>query len=312
MQPNMQEIPQQMMFQNSQMQMGNPQQISQNQLYQVIQSNSTPHPCEQFSKWLTGSYNIPFTVFLILMGSSLYFIISLVIGSTFLGCFLFYSSFGNLLFALFVWCPMATKIEKNTSTVRYGCLYLINKIIISLFSLNFPFIQTNWNFILFETLLIALSNRNKRMKFFCFKLSGNAVIISSIIYSFVFNYILFYPLIITIAYTFVYKKRLITKFAISNEKVEKCENCCLINWLKNKLSTFVTINDVLEKERQNQPLVQNNNDNNNMSNVSQSSFIPMNMYPNYFSGMAPGMQQMQPLPQEDGLITVNSNDNLNK
>ena len=49
-----------------------------------------------------------------------------------------------------------------------------------------------------------------------------------------------------------------------------------------------------------------------MSNVSQSSFIPMNMYPNYFSGMAPGMQQMQPLPQEDGLITVNSNDNLNK
>ena len=49
MQPNMQQIPQ------PQMQMPNPQQIPpQNQLYQIVQTNSTPNRCEKFSNWLTG------------------------------------------------------------------------------------------------------------------------------------------------------------------------------------------------------------------------------------------------------------------
>ena len=53
MQPNIQQVVQpQMMVPNPQMQMGNPQ----SQLYQVVQSNSTPTLCEKFSKWLTGSY----------------------------------------------------------------------------------------------------------------------------------------------------------------------------------------------------------------------------------------------------------------
>ena len=38
--------------------------------------------------------------------------------------FLFASIF-QFLFALFVWCRMAMKIEKNTSTVKYGYLYLL-------------------------------------------------------------------------------------------------------------------------------------------------------------------------------------------
>lgn len=304
MQQNIQQVPEpQMMVQNPQMQMANPQQIPQNQLYQVIQTNSTQSPCEKLSKWLTGSFNIPLMVFLILMGSSLAFIICIIIGPCFLNGLLIFSSFGNLLFALFVWCPMAIKIEKNTSTVRYACLFTINKIIISLFSLC---MHSNWNFILFETLLIALSNRNKRMKFFCCKMSGNAFIISSIIYNLVFNLFLIFPLIITIGYTFIYRKWLITKFAISNEKVEKYENFCLFNWLKNRLTTFITLKDVLEKENQNLPLVENNN---NIPNANESSFAPMNMYPNYYSGIAPGMQQMKPL-SEEGLTTANSNDPL--
>ena len=203
MQQNIQQIPQpQMMVQNSQIQMANPQ------LYQVVQTNSTPNICEKFSKLLTGSYNIPLTVFLILMGSLLVFIIFLIVGPSFLKGLLLFSSLGNFLFALFVWCPMAIKIEKNTSTVRYLLLFLINKLIISIFSLG---LQTNWNFILFETLLIALSNRNKRMKFFCCKMSGKAVIASTIIYCLIFNWILFFPLIMTIVYTFIYKNSLFVK-----------------------------------------------------------------------------------------------------
>lgn len=137
-------------------------------------------------------------------------------------------------------------------------------------------------------------------------MSGNAFIISSIIYNLVFNLFLIFPLIITIGYTFIYRKWLITKFAISNEKVEKYENFCLFNWLKNRLTTFITLKDVLEKENQNLPLVENNN---NMPNANESSFAPMNMYPNYYSGIAPGMQQMKPL-SEEGLTTANSNDPL--
>ena len=298
MQQNIQQIPQpQMMVQNSQIQMANPQ------LYQVVQTNSTPNICEKFSKLLTGSYNIPLTVFLILMGSLLVFIIFLIVGPSFLKGLLLFSSLGNFLFALFVWCPMAIKIEKNTSTVRYLLLFLINKLIISIFSLG---LQTNWNFILFETLLIALSNRNKRMKFFCCKMSGNAFIISSVVYNLIFNFFLIYPLIITLGYTYVYRRWLITKLAISNEKVEKYENYCLFNCLKNRLNTFITLKDVLEREKQHLPLVENNN--NDMQNVNESSFVPMNMYPNYYSGVAPGIQ-MQPL-SEEVLPNVNSNQNL--
>jgi hypothetical protein len=137
-------------------------------------------------------------------------------------------------------------------------------------------------------------------------MSGNAFIISSVVYNLVFNLFLIYPLIITLGYTYVYRRWLITKLAISNEKVEKYENHCLFNCLKNRLTTFITLKDVLEKEKQSLPLVENNN--NDIQNVNESSFVPMNMYPNYYSGVAPGIQ-MQPL-SEEGLPNDNSNQNL--
>jgi hypothetical protein len=305
---NMQQIPQpQMIVQNPQMEMGNPQQIPQSQLYQIVQSDSTKNRCEKFSNWLTGSYNIPLVVFLIFMGSSLFFINTLFMGR-YIPMYICFSSLANFLFALFVWGPMAIKIEKNTSTVRYGCLYIINNTILSICTLSFPLsIHKIWSFVLFETLLIALSNKDKKMKFFCCKIGGNAVIISSIIYSLLFNMHCFFSLIFTVGYTFAYKKYLINKFGISNEKVERIENGCLINCLKNKLTTFITLKDVLEKEKEKQPLVQNNN----IPNINNSSFIPMNMYPNYYSGVAPQqMQPMQQIPHAEGIKTFDSNGNI--
>ena len=311
MQPSMQQIPQQqMMNQNPQIQMGIPQQFPQNQnqqLYQIVQSDSTPNRCEKFSKCLTGTYNVPLVVFLILMGSSGFLIFCIIMQSVVPIGWLIYPSIGNFLFALYVWSPMAIKIEKNTTTVRYGCLYLINNCVLTIFSLSFPLgFQNIWTFVLFETLLIALSNKDKKMKFFCCKISGKSMIICSIVYSLCFNLIFIYQVIVTIIYTFVYQKWLINKFAISNEKVEKIENWCSVSWLKNKISTFTTLKDVLEKGQQNQPLVQNNN----VSNSNNSSFIPINMYPNYYSGIAPGMQQMPIQPQAQPITSVESNANL--
>lgn len=300
----MQQLPnQQMMIQNPQNHMQMPQQLPQNQqLFEVVQTNSSLSLCEKFSKKLTNSSNIPLTVFLILMGSSLFFIITLIIGNSLITGCLCLSSFANFLFALFVWAPMAIKIENNTSTVRYGLLYIINSSIITVCSFGFPLfnLHTIWTFVLFETLLIAFSNKDKKMKFFGFKIGGKTLIILSIIYHLIFDGVFIFSLIVTIAYTFIYKKKLINKFSISNEKVEKIENWCFINWLKNKISTFITLKEVLEKENQNPSQ-------SNIQNSNNSSFIPMNMYPNYYSGL---QQPMQPMGQAEEIKNVESNENL--
>ena len=302
----MQQLPNhQMMVQNPQNQLGLPQQYPQNQqLYQVVQTNSNLTRCERFSKWISSSSNIPFTVFVILMCSSLVFIITLIIGNSVLtGCFSV-SALADFLFALFVWGPMAIKIENNTSTVRYGGLYVINSSILAICTLGFPILSIHkiWNFVLFETLLIALSNRDKKMKFFCCKVEGKTLIILTIVYHLIFNGVFIFSFLITIGYTFIYRRYLINKFAISNEKVERMENWCIINWFKNKLTTFITLKEVLDKGNQNQSSQQNN-----IQNSNNSSFVPNNMYPNYYSGL---QQPMQPMAQAEEIKNVESNDNL--
>ena len=302
----MQQLPNhQMMVQNPQNQLGLPQQYPQNQqLYQIVQTNSNLTRCERFSKWISSSSNIPFTVFVILMCSSLVFIITLIIGNSVLTGCLSVSALADFLFALFVWGPMAIKIENNTSTVRYGGLYVINSSILAICTFGFPILSIHkiWNFVLFETLLIALSNRDKKMKFFCCKVEGKTLIILTIVYHLIFNGVFIFSLLITIGYTFIYRRYLINKFAISNEKVERMENWCIINWFKNKLTTFITLKEVLDKGNQNQSSQQNN-----IQNSNNSSFVPNNMYPNYYSGL---QQPMQPMAQAKEIKNVESNANL--
>ena len=302
----MQQLPNhQVMVQNPQNQLGLPQQYPQNQqLYQVVQTNSNLTRCERFSKWISSSSNIPFTVFVILMCSSLVFIITLIIGNSILTGCLSVSALADFLFALFVWGPMAIKIENNTSTVRYGGLYVINSSILAICTFGFPILSIHkiWNFVLFETLLIALSNRDKKMKFFCCKVEGKTLIILTIVYHLIFNGVFIFSLLITIGYTFIYRRYLINKIAISNEKVERMENWCIINWFKNKLTTFITLKEVLDKGNQNQSSQQNN-----IQNSNNSSFVPNNMYPNYYSGL---QQPMQPMAQAEEIKNVESNANL--
>ena len=317
MQSNMQQIPQPLIAQqNMENQMNYPQAMPpQGQLYQIVQQDSSPNRCEKFSNCIIGTKNIPFIVFLILMGSAANFILCLFVPFT--NGFSFISSFGNFLFTLFVWSKMAIKIEKKTSTVRYGYLYLLNNIILSVSTLGFP-LSPNiiWCFVLFETLLIAFTNKDKKVKFFCSSVSGNKIIIFTIIYHFIFNSL--FPLIMTIVYTFIYNKFLIKKFSISNEKVERLENWCLVGLIKSKVQTFVTLKEVLDKGQQ--PLVQNSNAN-NASNPEGSSFMPMNMYPIYYSNaqdMQPPMEiapPVQPFPQAQGIREIEPNysmENLNQ
>ena len=285
MQPQPQMIPQNVQIPNA-------NQPIQNQMYQVIQTES-PNCCEKFSKCVTGNTNIPLMVFLILM-SSLNVIVLWCIIHVHIHYFTFLflnASIFQLLFALFVWCRMAMKIEKNTSTVKYGYLYLINLLILSVFSLTLPFFRI-WNFILFETILIALNNKEKKMKFFCFRIPGKYVIICSILYHLMINPLDIYSLTITVAYAFIYNKWLSQKINISNEKVQRLENSCLIKKFKEKIATFISLEDTQKKDKKQQPLVNHQQDINNSVNMS---FIPANMYPNYYSGIiaAQGQQQIQ-------------------
>ena len=309
MQP--QQIPQiHIIPQNMQNPQANP--APQNQYLQIIQTEA-PNTCEKFSKILTGSANIPLTVFIILMSSFGVLIISNLLSYYFLS-YIVISSFFNLIFAIFVWSKMAIKIEMNTSTVKYGYLYLVNLFILSLITLSPP-ISRIWNFILFETILISLNNKDKRIKFFCCKYSGTLVIIFSIIYHIIFNALDIFAILITISYAYAYNKWFIQKLNISNEKIERLENSFFIKFLRGKFQTFITLQDVLNKEKNKQPLVPNNandniNNNNINSPVQMSSFIPLNMYPNYYSGVIPNPNpndspvQVQPMQQTQPINPV--------
>ena len=286
MQPEL--IPQvQMPPQNNQIPVAN-QQV-QPQFYQVIQTES-PNIYEKCSKCMTGSTSIPLMVFIILMSSFLFMIFSCLALEGFLGGYFAYSSFYDLIFAVFVWSRMAIKIETNTSTVKYGYLYLANLLILSLITLTFPFARI-WNFVLFETILIALNNRQKKIKFFCCRISGTSVIVLSVIYHAIFNWFNIVSIIITIIYAACYNKYISQRLNISNERVEKLEKWCFVNYFKNKFKTFISLDEALNKDKKEQPLVQDINNSANMS------FIPVNMYPNYYSGIVPNPQQQIPLQQ---------------
>jgi hypothetical protein len=183
---------------------------------------------------------------------------------------------------------MAIKIEKNTSTVKYGYLYFLNLFILSICTLNFPLFAV-WSFILFETILIALNNRDKKMKFFCCRITGKKIIIFSILYYFLFNWFSIIRLIIIVAYSFIYNKYLSKILNISNANVQKLENTRFIKYFKDNFLNFISIDEIQNKDKKEQPLV--NPQQQDISN-SVMSFDPSNIYPNYYSGnfAAPGQQ----------------------
>ena len=302
MQPQIQQVPPpQIIIQNSQIPMQNF--YPQNQIHQIVQSES-PNKCERCSDFLTGSTNIPLGVFTILMSSLFYHIYCILFNYSFLSSYYILSSLFDFLFALFVWSKMAIKIEKNTSTVKYFYLYLINLLAICICTCSFP-LGRIWNFILFETILIALKNKDKKIIFFCFKTRGMYMIIFTIIYHVLFNSLNIESIIFTIIYAYIYKNYFIQLFNFSYESIQRQELHCFINFLKNKFKTFISIESLISKEQNNQqPIAQSINNNysvNSVSSINNSngSFIPNNIYPNYYSGIVqnnPNQAQIQYQP----------------
>ena len=305
MQPQIQQVPPpQIIIQNSQIPMQNF--YPQNQIHQIVQSES-PNKCERCSDFLTGSTNIPLGVFTILMSSLFYHIYCILFNYDFLSSYYILSSLFDFLFALFVWSKMAIKIEKNTSTVKYFYLYLINLLAICICTCSFP-LGRIWNFILFETILIALKNKDKKIIFFCFKTRGMYMVIFTIIYHVLFNSLNIESIIFTIIYAYIYKNYFIQLFNFSYESIQRQELHCFINFLKNKFKTFISIESLINQEQNNQqPIAQSINNNysvNSVSSINNSngSFIPNNIYPNYYSGIVqnnPNQAQIQYQPNSN-------------
>ena len=314
--------PQQQMMPQS-IQTPDPSQPSQNQMPQLIQAESQ-NSFGKCSKSITGSENVPFMVLVILMSFLASTVICFLIRFVDIMFYFFIAALFDFLFALFVWCRLAIKIEKNISTVKYGFLYFINLFILSICTLPFPFhywdpiyytiyeifcgrlglgcldkrvligcteIHLFWSFILFETILIALNNRDKKMKFFCCRITGKKIIIFSILYYFLFNWFSIIRLIIIVAYSFIYNKYLSKILNISNANVQKLENTRFMKYFKDKFLNFISIDEIQNKDKKEQPLV--NPQQQDISN-SAMSFDPSNIYPNYYSGIiAVPEQQIQ-------------------
>ena len=314
--------PQQQMMPQS-IQTPDPSQPSQNQMPQLIQAESQ-NSFGKCSKYITGSENVPFMVLVILMSFLASTVICFLIHFEDIMFYFFIAALFDFLFALFVWCRLSIKIEKNISTVKYGFLYFINLFILSICTLPFPFhywdplyytiyeifcgrlglgcldkrvligcteIHLFWSFILFETILIALNNREKKMKFFCCRITGKKIIIFSILYYFLFNWFSIIRLIIIVAYSFIYNKYLSKILNISNANVQKLENTRFIKYFKDKFLNFISIDEIQNKDKKEQPLV--NPQQQDISN-SVMSFDPSNIYPNYYSGnFAVPEQQIQ-------------------
>ena len=314
--------PQQQMMPQS-IQTPDPSQPSQNQMPQLIQAESQ-NSFGKCSKCITGSENVPFMVLVILMSFLASTVICFLIHFKDIMFYFFIAALFDFLFALFVWCRLAIKIEKNISTVKYGFLYFINLFILSICTLPFPFhywdpiyytiyeifcgrlglgcldkrvligcteIHLFWSFILFETILIALNNRDKKMKFFCCRITGKKIIIFSILYYFLFNWFSIIRLIIIVAYSFIYNKYLSKILNISNANVQKLENTRFIKYFKDNFLNFISIDEIQNKDKKEQPLV--NPQQQDISN-SVMSFDPSNIYPNYYSGIiAVPEQQIQ-------------------
>lgn len=217
------------------------------------------------------------------------------------------STFGNILFSLFVWAPMAVKIEKSTSTIRYLILYVINLALLTFANSLIGYHESKiWCFVLFETILISSLNTQKNMRFFFSKTTGNRVIFLSTVYFSIINCLSIFNVVITVLYSIIYRKFLMKKLIISDEKVTRIENFCLFSFIKNHTKLFISLEQA-----------------NNKSQINQSSFIPNNMYPNNFSGFsqqqnynvnqAPSMLSdiSEPIvpPQNNEFNTVQGNEN---
>lgn len=254
----------------------------QDKPFQIIKDRR----CPSLRKSLEMLKQSPFTVFFI----TLYFTFILLL-LTILTVLLIFFRFHYIrfhyniqlifhsLFVYYVWFPLAREIEKTSGSTRYLINFLFNFGIIQLGSIflffwRYKYTQYFCFFIEFETILITLVNKDKKLDFFYWRISNKfSPFLIVLYYLFVTQFVHPYPIIIGL-YALFYEKFLMERLAISNEKIMSIEKCCCIKLIVNKSYVKIeeTIKDYTNNQEPPQPsvVISNINSPNNYPEVPQN------------------------------------------
>ena len=186
-------------------------------------------------------------------------------------------------FIFFFWAPLGKQIEFTSGSGRYLLLFLINNFIIMIpyfpiFNNLHLISEINFSFALFETLLVAFSNKDKHIVVINKKIPFKYIIYIGPFISFILVYRT-YGIVFTVLYSFLYHKYLINKLYLSDEIIKKFENLNIIKILMNNRSYIKKFDEYI-------PIVENNiqdNENiydNNVVNIQNQDTVFENINDN--------------------------------
>ena len=178
-------------------------------------------------------------------------LIDLNIFFLFINLFISYTGLISVLlrsfFIFFFWSPLGKKVENSSGTGRYMLLLMINVLAftipyILIFNHFHVLSESIYNFALFETLLIALSNKDKHILVINKKIPCKFIIYGI---PFISLFILHqtFGMVIAVIYALLYHKYFSTKIHFSDEYIiQSWENNCIFKLLmKNR--RYVKLND---------------------------------------------------------------------
>lgn len=256
----------------------------QDKPFQIIQDRK----CPSLKKSIEILKQSPFTVFSIILLFTIMLLILTVLAILRIFFRFHYIKFHcsiqlifHSLFVYYVWFPLAREIEKTSGSTRYLIIFLFNFGIIQLGSMLIFFWQYKYTqclcfFIEFETILVTLVNKDKKLDFFYWRISNKfSPFLIVLYYLFVTRFFHPYPIIIGL-YALFYEKFLMNHLAISNEKIMSIENCCCIKMIVNKFKSYVKIEETITECATNQEPPQPSMIVNNISNPNNYPEVPQN------------------------------------
>ncbi len=183
-------------------------------------------------------------------------------------------------FIFFFWAPLGKQIEITSGSGRYLLLFFINNIILLI--PYFPIVnnlyflsEINFNFTLFETLLVALSNKDKHIVVIKKKISFKFIIYVIPFISLILVYRI-YGIIFTVAYSILYHKYLINKLYLNDEIIKKFENLFIIKLLMKNKSYIKIFDEYI-------PIIENNIQNN--ENIYDNNVVDIQNQQNVFENI---------------------------
>ena len=263
----------------------------------IIPPQTKTKKCPTFQEIKEFLAKAPLVTYFIVITYSIYFILH-VLGALFSVVFflslwrVIEHGFGFMLHALFLyffWFPIANKIESSSGTTRYATMFLFNIILLKIgygifyssqcYDSRFYYSPYAW-FVEFETALVTLINKDKRLKVYTVSISNKLTpFIIVVYYCFISYFNNVFP-VVTGIYAVIYSKCFMNCLAMSNERVEAIEKNCIVAFIIRKCKRYVT----MPKDQQ-QPQPAMDVTNSNINNYPQIPQVQPQITPSINSSM---------------------------